>query len=457
MTISIITFFFKQFTFSAFIFLCITIHPSSSSISPSPSPAAAPPPSAIAASEFLKKHGYSIFASIISLTSSLNSDTWNTTGTIFAPPDFAFSFTTEKFTDHRCSLLPRPSSWLLLLHTLKQTLTWNTLIRQPVDEVLHSWLDDRTIFLYRGVNGETFIATDGNPVSSVRILHPDLYISDNIVIHGVDGVLDPASVSNCLSVNPNSVVRSEIERYYLDHAVRVLRKKGFSVVANALSAKRFNLTRFPAITVFAPSDSNFNSDTDGLNYDVLRHVVPRRMRLKDMEKIPPGTSIETMATDRKIVIRSVEHHRGSLTANGFAIDGLEVYHNKWVTVLGISQRLDQWKTDILTVQSPGTAAMNSDQSLVKSPAPESEHAGYSPASSPRSSNRGRRDMEAMVKVIVGERLPSDWYTKLSEKFVQSGPSHESNRPLAVAESKVSSSNGDDRMDHHLAGDLFFYT
>lgn len=58
--------------------------------------------------------------------------------------------------------------------------------------------------------------------------------------------------------------------------------------------------------------------------------------MKDIEKIIPGTAIETVTPNRRIVIRFVD--RGSLTADGFAIDGFEVYHNKWVTVVGISQQ-----------------------------------------------------------------------------------------------------------------------
>ncbi|XP_028116700.1 fasciclin-like arabinogalactan protein 21 [Camellia sinensis] len=286
-----------------------------------------PPSTALTASQVLKTRGYHLFGSLIA-SAAASTDSWNGTGTVFAPPDFAFSSTTAKFNNYGRSPPPRPSISLLLSHTLKQPLTWNNLTAFADAHELRTWKTNRCLFVSKGFNGDLALAGSKKPISAVQIRQPDLYLNDRLTIHGVDGVLDPNSVSKCmfpdqtLLIKPGGVDPSPSQSQSpLDHAVKALSKRGFSMVATAMAVKRSELINLDAITVFAPSDSSLLSESNGFRFDFLRHVVPGRFLFNDIARLLAGTTMETLSPHKTVVIGSAN---GVVTVNGVAIHSSEL-------------------------------------------------------------------------------------------------------------------------------------
>uniref|UniRef100_A0A5B7BMY4 FAS1 domain-containing protein n=1 Tax=Davidia involucrata TaxID=16924 RepID=A0A5B7BMY4_DAVIN len=323
--------FFKLFAISLPLF-CLLISWAASTTPPPP------PLSALTAAEALRTRGYSLFAAIIDAAAT-DTDSWNGTGTILAPPDFAFSFATAKFNSHRHAP-PRPSTSLLLYHTLKKTLTWHNLTARSDGHEFRTLYDNRCVFVSKNFNGELSIAGTKKTVIAVKIRQPDLYVDDQLTVHGIDGVLDPSSASKCSFPDQQFKVqiKTEIDRSYLDHAVRALRRRGFSMVATAMAIKRCDLMNLTALTVFAPSDLSLFSASDGFRYDFRYHVVPNRLRFADLARLPVGTEIETTAPNKTVVIGSIN---GVLTVNGVTVDGSEIYHNQRVVMLSVSRTFDE--------------------------------------------------------------------------------------------------------------------
>lgn len=172
----------------------------------------------------------------------------------------------------------------------------------------------------------------------MKIRQPDLYVDDHLTVHGIDGVLDPNSASTCSVINhPTVKVKSPVDRIFLDHSIRALKRRGFTVVGTALAIKRRRLMEFNGVTVFAVSDASLFSVSDGFRYDFSHHVIKKRMRLTEISRVPTGTVMETMSPNKTIEFGESE---GRVTANGVQINVTEVYHNRWIVVISVLRSLD---------------------------------------------------------------------------------------------------------------------
>ncbi|KAL8062202.1 hypothetical protein ABFX02_02G131400 [Erythranthe guttata] len=334
-----------------------------------------PPSSALLAADTLRTRGYTLFASVIVSFSS----TANFTGTLLAPPDFAFSFATAKFLTN-----PRPSISLLQYHTLKPpfVLTWPDLSSHDDGDELRTFFNNNCLYLFKKSYGaEVSISSSPfrNPALAVKIRQPDLYVDEHLTVHGIDGVLDPTFARKCTVsdvVDPTAESGSIlVNRVFLDRAMRVLRRKGYSVVAAAMSVRRSDLLSLTSVTVFAVSDENLFLKPQGFRYDFRHHVVPSRYCIAGLlASMSVGMEVPTLAPNMTLLVSSVD---GAVNVNGVAVDVTEVYRNGWIVVLSIMTSLD----DAVNSQgkSPFAAAVPDD--LTPSPTPFS---GVSaPANSPR--------------------------------------------------------------------------
>lgn len=159
-----------------------------------------------------------------------------------------------------------------------------------------------------------------------------------------------------------------MDRIFLDHSIRALKRRGFTVVGTAMAIKRRQLMEFNGVTVFAVSDASLFSVSDGFRYDFSHHVLKKRMRLTEISRVPVGTVMETMSPNKTIVFGESE---GRVTVNGVEINVTEVYHNRWIVVISALRSLDDVvdSSDVITDQDP-------------SPAPEISFSGVSPVFSP---------------------------------------------------------------------------
>ncbi|RAL53955.1 hypothetical protein DM860_004426 [Cuscuta australis] len=297
-----------------------------------------PPSSVQAAAEVLRARGYSLVASTLSVMTAGNA---NFSGTIMAPPDFAFSFAISKFISPSRRLPHRPSAAILLYHTLRQPLEWRNLSSLADGNQIPTLFNGNCL-LFKTSNGDVSISASRKEFFAVRIRQPDMYADDRLVVHGIDGVLDPTSASKCSvsTYRPPQVARDppRVDRKFLDHAVRALRRRGFAVVAAALSIRRSEMLRLDAVSLFAPSDRVLFSNQGGFGFDFRSHVLPQRHRFEDLARYPPKiSSFPTLAANRQLAVDSVD---GSVTVNGVRVNSTEVYQNWWIVVFSVSEPLD---------------------------------------------------------------------------------------------------------------------
>nr|DAD36411.1 TPA_asm: hypothetical protein HUJ06_007052 [Nelumbo nucifera] len=283
-----------------------------------------------AATESIRNRGYSLFAG--AMDAAVDLDGWNGTGTIFAPLDFAFSRAAARFKSGRAPTLPTTSR--LLYHTSRKILLFEDLTTWPVGKALPTFSPGRCIFIYKNPLGQLCIANKNIPAGDyVRIRQPNLYVDENLAIHGVDGILDPSLAPKCRTVHDADDPTARGDSF-LDDAVRVLRRRNYGVVATSIALRLPELTKLTAFTVFAPRDKNLFTLADGSRYDFRHHVVPRLLRLSDLERLPDGTKLETLVPGTEIEVR---FNNGVVTVNGAKVNSVEVYRSESVVVIGISR------------------------------------------------------------------------------------------------------------------------
>nr|DAD24942.1 TPA_asm: hypothetical protein HUJ06_026406 [Nelumbo nucifera] len=323
-----LSFFKLSLTFPLF-FLLLSL-----AVSTASSPAAA---ASSSAAETLRNRGYSFFANAIAAAIDLRG--WNGTGTVFATPDSSFSYATAKFKNGRAP--PPPATSLLLYHTLRETLLFEDLRTLPVGKAFPTFARRNCLYICKNPSGELGIAGRKKPKGyCVIIRQPNLYVQEDLIIHGVDAILDPSSGSKCrispvdLLTGTASSPYSKVDRdSFLDDAVTVLRSRGYSVVATSMVVRHKDLTNLTGVTVFAPSDESLFTLTDGFRYDFRYHAVPQLLRLSDLKRLPNGSKIKTLVPGKEIVVRSVN---GVILVNGIKVDSTEIYNNRSVVIIGIS-------------------------------------------------------------------------------------------------------------------------
>ncbi|XP_077238441.1 fasciclin-like arabinogalactan protein 21 [Tasmannia lanceolata] len=318
-------------SFITFILLSTFLPFSSSSLPPSTT--------IYTATQILRRNGYSLFATALESSASSNSTPhWNFTGTLFAPPDSAF-FSSRRFKSGYRRRLLRPTSHLLVYHTLHQPLRFENLSSFQNGSPFQTLYRSRCLFLSRSPNGEIHLSTNKRLIwSHVRIHQPNLYSDDHLTVHGIDGVLDHLSASRCPRRKPTDVedlaTLSSIP--YLERAVHSLRLIGYSVVATAMWIRRSELTPLRSVTVLAPTDENLLAGSDDFRYDLRYHVLPDQILSLDLANLSQGTRIDTLVPGRTVVVGS---SNGAVTINGVVIDRPEVYRNEWISVIPITRPL----------------------------------------------------------------------------------------------------------------------
>ncbi|KAK4414370.1 hypothetical protein Salat_2850000 [Sesamum alatum] len=322
-------------------------------------PSLPPPSSALLAAETIRTRGYSLFASVID---SISVTAPNFSGTLLAPPDFAFSFATAKFLNSRRPP-PRPSIPLLLYHTLKPplVLTWSNLSSRDDGDELRTLYNNNCLYLFTSsLGGEVSISSSPikNPPAAVKIRQPDLYVDDHLTVHGIDGALDLSSAAKCSTpdVDPAAeAVPQQADRTLLDHAVKALKRRGYNVVAAAIAIRKSELLSLTSVTVFAVSDENLFLKPDGFRYDFHHHVVPVRHRLANLAKSTADVKeLDTLAPNKTVIVHSID---GVVSVDGIPVNAKEVYHNRWIVVISLMTSLDdvvdfQWNPSIAGATFP---------------------------------------------------------------------------------------------------------
>ncbi|KAL6493912.1 hypothetical protein OROGR_031821 [Orobanche gracilis] len=319
------------------------------------------PSSTHLADDTLRTRVYSLFASLISSLST----TTNFSGTLLAPPDFAFSSPVTRFLNNRRPP-PRPSISLLLYHTIKPpvVLTWTTLSSRDDGDEFRTLHSNNCLYLFRSpYGGEISISPSPykKPTAAVKIRQPDLYLDEHLTVHGIDGVLDPSLAVQCNVPNPDpmadNAVKFRLNWTFLDRVMRELRRTGYNVVAAAMAIRRSEILSLTSLTVFAVSDENLFLKPGGFRYNFRRHVVPVRYRFADFAKITAGgMKLDTLAPNKTVLVKSVD---GAVNVDGVVVGETEVYLNRWIVVVSLISSLDDVVLDS-QAKPPITSVVSED-------------------------------------------------------------------------------------------------
>ncbi|GER57818.1 fasciclin-like arabinogalactan protein [Striga asiatica] len=343
--------------------------PALSTHGPTAAPLLPPPSSTRLAADTLRDRGYSLFASLLDSMSV----TTNFSGTLLAPPDFAFSSAAAKFLSTRL-LPPLPSVSLLLYHTIRPPLilSWPALSSRRDGDEFHTLDSGNCLYLFRSpYGGEISVSSTPykNPMVAVKIRQPDLF-------HGIDGVLDQSFSTKCNFPFPDPVAEGAVPRRvnqgFLDRAVRALRRTGYNVVAAAMAFRKSDLLSLTSVTVFAVSDENLFLKPSGFRYNFRHHVVPVRHRFANLARITTagGTDLETLSPNKTVFVDTVD---GTINVDGVAVDETEVYRNKWIVVVSVMKSLDDVVLDSqIKPPTPSPAPFTGVPAIDDSPNPEPE-------------------------------------------------------------------------------------
>ncbi|XP_052205542.1 fasciclin-like arabinogalactan protein 21 [Diospyros lotus] len=166
-------------------------------------------------------------------------------------------------------------------------------------------------------------------VGGVKITSPDLYNDGFIAVHGLKGFIAHLSPYSCHVERMTSLSFPHLPamapfllmRLMLKDAMLRLSISGYGVVSLALKLKSAELLELHAMTVFAVDDVAIFS---GAGHEYLPnfrfHVVPNRLLMAaDLEKLPAGTLLPTMALGQKLVMTTAG-------GNGFSFPPISVDH-----------------------------------------------------------------------------------------------------------------------------------
>ncbi|KAL6575558.1 hypothetical protein OROHE_000935 [Orobanche hederae] len=162
----------------------------------------------------------------------------------------------------------------------------------------------------------------------------------------------------------DGAVKFQLNRTFLDRAMRAWRRTGYNVVAAAMAIRRSEILSLTSLMIFAVSDENLFLKPGGFRYNFRHHVEPIRRRFADFAKITAGgMELGTLAPNKTVLVNSVD---GAVNVDGVAVDETEVYRNRWIVVVSLMSSLDDVVFDS-QAKPPITSVVSED--YVPSPAP----------------------------------------------------------------------------------------
>ncbi|KNA06716.1 hypothetical protein SOVF_178420 [Spinacia oleracea] len=282
---------------------------------PSPSPSsttATPPPSSLpfSSSEALNQpqllsplttitkvlgelgfHELAMASHSLSLSSASHLP-WLGPVTVFAPVDSSVR------TCPSCSL-----TLLLQEHTVSGLFSMDYLSRLIFGTKIETVLPGRCLTVTSSANASAIF------IGGAQITRPELFVSDHVIIHGLQGFISHVSPYSCsmdkltsLALpHPNPAIA--FNRMMLAEAMIRLRVSGYSVLAIAIRVKYAELVTLHNMTIFAVDDSTIFHGGHAYVHSVRFHIIPNRMlKLADLESLPASTVLPTLALGENLII-----------------------------------------------------------------------------------------------------------------------------------------------------------
>uniref|UniRef100_A0A803LMI2 Protein FAR1-RELATED SEQUENCE n=1 Tax=Chenopodium quinoa TaxID=63459 RepID=A0A803LMI2_CHEQI len=146
-------------------------------------------------------------------------------------------------------------------------------------------------------------------IGGAEITHPNLFISDHVIIHGLQGFISHLSPYSCsmdrmtsLSLRHLSPSVALTRMMLVDAGIR-LRLSGYSFLALAMRVKYAELVTLQNMTIFAVDDSSIFQGGHSYVHGVRFHIIPNQMlKFADLESLPPSTVLPTLESGETLTI-----------------------------------------------------------------------------------------------------------------------------------------------------------
>ncbi|ESQ40621.1 hypothetical protein EUTSA_v10015696mg [Eutrema salsugineum] len=298
-------------------------------------------PLSLNASNALSRSNFKAIATLLHISPEIFlSSSPNTT--IFAMDDSSL-FNTS-------SLPPLFLKQLLQYHTLPLKLPMNELLKIPQGTCLPTLLRHKNVEIST-VDKESRTAE----VNHALISHPDMFLGDSLVIHGVLGPFSPLQPhyilqpSLCQS-DSNTTREEEQVTVKIDwtRIVQLLSSNGFvpfaiglhSVLNRIVADQDKNLT---GVTILATPNLVSLSSASPLLYETMRrHILVQRLTNEDIASMPDKTSLKTLDPYQDLIItrRNVVNSSRVFMISGVEIVAPDMFSSSSFVIHGISHTLE---------------------------------------------------------------------------------------------------------------------
>lgn len=302
-------------------------------------------PLSLNASNALSRSNFKAIATLLHISPQIFFSSSSPNTTIFAIEDSSL-FNTS-------TLPPLFLKHLLQYHTLPLRLPMNDLLKKPQGTCLPTLLRHKSLEI-------STVAKESRTVevNHVRISHPDMFLEDSLVIHGVLGPFSPLKPhmdhilqsSLCQSDTNKTSEEEEEVPVKIDwiRIVQLLSSNGFvpfaiglhSVLNRIVADQHKNLT---GVTILATPNLVSLSSASPLLYEVMRHhILVQRLTNKDLASMPDKASIKTLDPYQDLIITRRDVVNSS---RGFMISGVEIvdpdmFSSSNFVIHGISHTLE---------------------------------------------------------------------------------------------------------------------
>ncbi|KAK7402008.1 hypothetical protein VNO78_13935 [Psophocarpus tetragonolobus] len=274
------------------------------------------------ASDALRRAGFIITGDLLDHSPSFFKPPHNST--IFAIKDSAI-----KNTSHSLWFLKT----LLLYHTTtSKAYSFDDLVNIPQGTCLSTLLPHKNVSL-------TSVSPTLVHINHVPISNPNIFLRDNLAVHGVLAPFSPFLPQDLLLRGFHSVIRSPTcssnNLLHWKRLLHFLRAKGYASFSVALhSLLNIHSSTLPSATIFAPPHFPYPSST------TLLHILPQRFTYKQLTALPVRTLLKTLMPDHHLEIDGLLHFlTGGLLVNGVQIVVPDMFTSANFVVHGISRAL----------------------------------------------------------------------------------------------------------------------
>ncbi|CAN7113822.1 unnamed protein product [Brassica rapa subsp. narinosa] len=303
-------------------------------------------PLSLNASQALRQSNFKAIATLLHISPEIFLSSSSPNTTLFAIDDSSL-FNTS-------SLPPLFLKQLLQYHTLPLRLPMKDLLEKPQGTCLPTLLRHKSVQIST-VDKESRTAE----VNHVMISHPDMFLGDSLVIHGVLGPFSPLQPhmdhiphSSLCQSDTNKTILEEEEAVPVKidwtRIIQLLSSNGFvpfaiglhSVLNRIIADQHKNLT---GITILATPSLVSLSSASPLLYEVMRrHIIAQRLTNKDLASMPDKALLKTLDPYQDLIITRTSVVNSSsqrLMISGVEIVAPDMFSSSNFVIHGISHTL----------------------------------------------------------------------------------------------------------------------